>query len=185
MVPFCPREHGKNLGLAYNAAMSRLQDDDWALFLDHDAMFLTRDWYHQVCDVIAQTPDAGVLGARTNRIGRPSQIPPGVDSENHDIRYHRKLAQELAAAHGTQVSKASGYLSGVVIGISKATWSAAGGFRDGFLGVDDSIQKDVKAKTGKDTYLMMGVYVYHWYRGDGDKSHLRATVNAAGSWRRA
>ena len=40
-IKFCiPWDDGKNLGVAYNDHMARLNDGDWACFLDGDAMFL-------------------------------------------------------------------------------------------------------------------------------------------------
>jgi hypothetical protein len=174
-VPYCPKEYGQNLGLAYNSFMEYLKPDDWALFLDHDAMFTTRYWYHQIEKIIAENPDAGVFGACTNRIGNKFQIPPGIDGNNHDIRYHRDIGKKLHDLCGTQIieSTMNPPLSGVVILIRKDTWLNAGGFRDGFLAVDTGIQQDVLEKTGKKSYMMKGVYLYHWYRGDGDMSHLK------------
>ena len=54
--------------------MSKLGDDDWACFLDHDAMFTTLDWYHQMESLIAEYPGAGCFTAMTNRVGNPAQI---------------------------------------------------------------------------------------------------------------
>lgn len=41
LYPICPEESGNNLGAAYNTFTSLLGDDDWACFIDHDAMFTT------------------------------------------------------------------------------------------------------------------------------------------------
>jgi hypothetical protein len=45
------------------------------------------------------------------------------------------------------------------------------GFESGFLGVDNAYHAAV-AKAGFTVHVLRGLYVYHWYRGDGDRSHL-------------
>jgi hypothetical protein len=56
-------------------------------------------------------------------------------------------------------------LSGVVIVTSKKAWHTVGGFDSGFLRVDWNYTKKC-LKAGLKTYIMEGVYVYHWYRGN-------------------
>ena len=43
----------RNLGRAYNEIMSTLRPEDWACFLDHDAVFTSRRWYSQLLEAIA------------------------------------------------------------------------------------------------------------------------------------
>ena len=174
-VPYCPKELGKDLGKSYNMFMERLQDDDWACFLDHDAMFTTKNWYHQLEDIIEKFPDIGLFSCLTNRIANPMQKPHGIDQHNHDIQYHRNIGKTLQSQYYDTVhveDKLHGWLmSGVIILISKRTWKRVGGFKSGFLGVDNDMHEkciDNDIKIG----IMNGVYVYHWYRGDGDMSHL-------------
>ena len=45
----------------------------------------------------------------------------------------------------------------------KRVWLQTAGFKDGFLGVDNDFDKQVR-ELGYGTYIMKGVYVYHWYR---------------------
>jgi len=173
-IPYTPKEKGNNLGWAYNNFMELLPEDDWACFLDHDATFTTRYWYHQLQNIIKQNKNIGLYTCLTNRIGQHKQLVKGVDKENHDIRYHRKIGNTLQKEYYDTVlefNNPNQPLSGVVILISKKTWKQVGGFKDGFLGVDNDIHKkclDNKIQVG----LMAGVYVYHWYRGDGDLTHL-------------
>ena len=39
LVPMMPFAPDLNLGAAYNRAMARLADDEWAVLLDHDMLF--------------------------------------------------------------------------------------------------------------------------------------------------
>lgn len=171
-IPYTPKELGNNLGWSYNNFMELLPENDWACFLDHDATFTTRYWYHQLEDIIKKHPDVGLYTCLTNRIGNFQQLVSGVDKENHDIKYHRQIGKQLQDDYYNDVFSITNPLSGVIILISKKTWKTVGGFIDGFLGVDNDIHKkclDNNIKVG----LMGGVYVYHWYRGDGDTSHLK------------
>jgi len=159
----------RNLGRAYNATMERLRAGDWACFLDHDAMFTTREWYPQILAAIAEHPDAGLFAAVTNRIGRKSQIPRGAP-ESHDMREHFAFGAMLRDRHGSTAQDITddSPISGVVMILSRETWERMGGFRDGFFGVDNAAHRDV-AKAGRRVYLLSGLYVYHWYRADGRK----------------
>ena len=64
-----PYDLEKNLGGAYNKFMDLLEDDDWAVFLDHDAMFTTTDWMKTIQETITQNPEYGFFTCLTNRIG--------------------------------------------------------------------------------------------------------------------
>ena len=173
-IPYCPKEKGQDLGLAYNTFMEMIGDDDWACFLDHDATWTTRDWYFQLEEIIEKYPEVGLLTSITNRIGNPHQKPLKVPQDNHDIRYHRKVGKQVQDEHRTTLLDVTNgqLISGVVLLISKKTWKEAGGFKSGFLGVDNDIHTKVKA-IGKPVCIMSGVYVYHWYRGCGNLDHIK------------
>jgi GT2 family glycosyltransferase len=160
-----------NLGRAYNNIMSRLNDDDWCCFIDHDVMFTTKRWYQQICDVIEDRPDAGIITCLTNRVGNPNQIFHSYpdDESEHNIIYHRALGEKLAKEtlirdvtnqHHKQL------ISGMLMCISKKVWNQIGGFKDGFLGVDNRAHTDVR-DIGYKVYCIDSLYVYHWYRADG------------------
>jgi GT2 family glycosyltransferase len=143
-------------------------DEDWACFLDHDAMFTTTDWFSQLEDIIAENPEYGLLSAITNRTGNTEQKVANIDYDNHDIRYHRSIgamAQEQNRTTVTDVSKTRS-ISGVVMLVKKAVWRKAGGFASGFLAVDNDFHQRVVNVGGK-VGIMKGVYVYHWYRFEG------------------
>lgn len=174
-IPYCPGElGGNNLGWAYNNFMTKVEENDWVCFLDHDATFTTLYWYHQLEDIIKTHPSIGLFTAVTNRIGQTAQVISSVDQNNHDIAYHRKIGESLQQSYALDVEVLDDFnilLSGVVILISKKTWIKTGGFKDGFLSVDRDIHRkclDNNISVG----LMKGFYVYHWYRADGNISHL-------------
>jgi GT2 family glycosyltransferase len=157
----------RNLGRAYNGIMERLRPDDWAVFIDHDAMFTTRQWYPQLLAAIAGNPNAGLFAAVTNRIGRKSQIASGAPV-GHDMREHFAFGARQRELHGSIAKDvtAESPISGVLMCMSRETWQQIGGFKDGFFGVDNRAHRDV-ARAGKRVYLLPGIYVYHWYRADG------------------
>jgi len=169
----------KNLGKEYNRYMSLLpSDDDFACFIDHDAMFTCVDWYNQLNEIVQQHPNCGCFTGMTNRIGCKWQRAPGVDQENHDMIYHRKIGQERQRKYRTSVFDASfkeplRELSGVVILLRKSTWKSINGFKeDAILGIDTDLHRRLVAND-EQILLMKGVYLYHWYRGDKKgKRHL-------------
>jgi GT2 family glycosyltransferase len=159
----------KNLGRAYNEVMSRLLPDDWVVFIDHDALWTTRDWYRQLTAVIAASPDAGLITAVTNRVGPCSrrQISPGAP-KGHDMREHFAFGAKQRDRYKNSLEDVTKgpVISGVVMCLSRSTWQEMGGFASGFFGVDNDAHRAICA-LGKRIYLMRGLYVYHWYRADG------------------
>jgi len=170
-IAYCPSFDGKNIGKTYNEYMNLVpNDNDWACFIDHDAMFTTPNWYNQLYAIIQSNPDVDCFTAVTNRIGNPSQKFANIDKDNHDILYHRKIgktAQEQFWTKVRDITKGKQAMSGVVILVKKSAWKEAGGFlEEGFLGIDNKFHIDL-TKAGKKVAVMAGVYVYHLYRADG------------------
>lgn len=171
-IPFAPKDKKLNLGWVYNNFMNLVNDDDWVLFLDHDAYFTTKNWYGQIEDIIEVNPEYGVFSCVSNRVGNPVQRVNGVDTNNHDIRYHRSIGQQIQDNNNTKVINfPNQILSGILILISKKTWIEIGGFKEGFLGVDNTLHRDC-INNNINVGLMSGFYIYHWYRADGDTKHL-------------
>jgi GT2 family glycosyltransferase len=156
----------RNLGGAYREILERLKPEDHCVFLDHDACWTTRDWYKQILQAIERYPDAGLFGAVTNRIGNKDQVVAGAPA-GHDMAAHRIFGKALQDKHGSEaLDVTDGHvLSGVVLCIPAA---ARAGLKipDGFFGVDNEMHRAVK-RAGKRVYLLRGLYVQHWYRGDG------------------
>jgi len=167
----------KNLGQAYNEAMSRIPDGDWACLMDYDCMFLTPDCGQILHTYANKFQDAGLLTCYTNRIhpSATNQLLEGVFNENLSIDYHIALAerQKRNLYCATELKKE---VSGFLMMIKKETWNEVK-FREGIgcLGVDNHYCWDLMAK-GKSIYRMDGLYVWHSYRiknGITDKTHLR------------
>ena len=160
MTPFAERP-SYNLGAAYNAAMDRLRDDDWAVFCDHDIIVgLTREWHPQIAEAIAFKPDAGAFVAVTNRIDAFWQRAEEVDPENHDVGYHTAAAlKRLERRTLLDITETKGF-GGVLFAVSKGGWREAGGFADGMLCVDHSLHFGLR-KAGRRIYLLESLYVYH------------------------
>jgi len=174
---FIPYSDEKNLGDAYNAFLGLLGERDWAVLLDHDAMFTTYDWFRRIKRLVEAYPLATFVGV-TNRIGcryqRCSAAPLG-----DDIRQHREFGESLPWDSLIDVSEESRELvGGVCVVISKATWRAVGGFRqNGILGVDNDLHRRIKA-AGRALLVAEGLYLYHWYRGgSGDRHHLEKPLD--------
>lgn len=162
MTPFAP---GMNLGAAYNRAMELLPEDGWAAFLDHDAMWTTREWYRQIAEAISFRPSAGAFTAVSNRIARRWQQAGNKDS--HDVKLHRRFgAERLKTRTLLDITSTHGF-GGVVIVISKQAWREVGGFVDGMLCVDHRMHFALR-DAGRRVWLIEGLYVYHWRRAHGD-----------------
>jgi glycosyltransferase involved in cell wall biosynthesis len=169
---------GKDLGAAYNRYMNLLpNDNDWACFIDHDAMWTTQDWFKRLGEIIAANPAYGLLTACTNRVGNNEQKIATVDISS-DMLFHRKIGSRLQIQEGLKIKDVTDThrISGVVMLVKKSVWKAAGGFKGGFLGVDNDFHSRV-VKAGSKVGVMRGIYVYHWYR---QSDSTLKPVNVAG-----
>lgn len=164
----------KNYGLYANEFFSLLPPDSWGCLSDGDVSWLTSDYGNIIYAYTEKYPDT-VLSCYTNRIGCPYQKLPGVEENNHDIKYHKALAEKakLQLHTVTDVSLYKFPLSGMVMVISKATWEKVGKFNEtgGMLGVDNDFYRALQ-KNKVRVLLMNGLYVYHQYRIQGNKNHL-------------
>lgn len=160
MIAMTPYALDRNLGRAYNEHMRLLPDDAWAIFVDHDAMHTTRDWYRQFHEAITFLPDAGAIVAVTNRIDAAWQRAEESDPENHDIGYHTRIGLERHKRRTLlDITDTKGF-GGVCFALSKIAWWKAGQFADGLLCVDHSIHFRLRAARYRN-YLHEGIYTYH------------------------
>ena len=175
-IPYANSDHPKDLGWAYNDFMKNLSDEDWACFLDHDAMFTIADWYPRLERCIQNNPDIGAFGCRTNRVANTYQLLGGVDIHNHDIKYHRQIGSQVSQQFQDQItmiddSTNQDGFSGVFILISKKTWNSIGGFKQGqFLSIDNDLRHRLNAFSIKFA-IINEIYVYHWYRAHDPYPH--------------
>jgi GT2 family glycosyltransferase len=172
-----PYSIDKDLGRAYNEAMSRIPDGDWACLMDYDTMFLTPDCGAILHGYAQQWPQNSLFTCYTNRLHESAkdQLLDGVVSENLMLDYHMERAynQKHFLFQATPLKHE---ISGFLMMIKKETWNVVK-FREGIgcLGVDNHYCWDLM-KAGKLIYRMDGLYVLHLYRlknGVKDKTHLR------------
>lgn len=181
-----PFRKDMDLGRAYNETMELLGEDDWAVFLDHDACWTTPRWHDQVEAAIARVPDAGMFTAVTNRIAsrwqqaaevqaRQGSASPVVGHED-DIAWHRKVGEErLNNRDLLDVTDTQG-IGGVVLAISKATWRRQR-FVSGLFCVDHNMHFALK-RLGLRVWLIEGLYVYHWRGSSRDANMIRTAPKA-------
>ena len=164
-----PYSLDKNLGIAYNKAMSMIPEGDSACLIDYDVQFLTPD-----CGKILHEYsliNKGLMTCYTNRVHPTSpQLLNGL-CENSDIKHHIKIA-ENQRKHLYEVEQLNKNISGMLMLISKDYWNN-NKFNENlqFLGVDT----DYSHRALPNVYLMKGLYVFHQYRmknGINDKTHL-------------
>ena len=172
-IAYAPKERDKDLAWAYNDCMKLLKnDEDWACFIDHDAMFTTPNWYHQLNDIIKKHPEYSCFTAMTNRVCASWQIPQFVNKNNHDISYHRGIGAKLQAENYNVVldvtKPPTTQLSGVMILYKKSTWKDVPFERyapNRLTGTDNILHMALQKK-GYKVGLMCGIYLYHWYRAE-------------------
>lgn len=175
-IPYSPTYKNKNIGWVYNNFMEMIGEDDWACFVDHDAMFTIPDWYTRLESIVNAIDtddfsfsDTGLVTAVTNRIGNTEQIIFPKDSDeaqNHDMYFHRSLGKKVSIMNANLIVNAKNLISGILMLTPKRVWKKTGGFKDGFLGVDNDYDAKVR-KAGYRTVIMHEIYMYHWYRADG------------------
>lgn len=183
-IAHAPAGYGPNLGRAYNDYMRRLSEDDWAVFIDHDAMLRGRD-----CVALLGELAMGYVGRPVmfvgcaNRINNPYQRIAEFE-DVHDLGIHGAIADTLYALHRdrlhdvTELPSASGF----VMMLSRRTWEERP-FEEGFLGVDNAMHKSFRNGRGR-VYLARALYAYHFYRADGDASHaVRPSARSAAAER--
>jgi len=166
---FTPYSFNLKLLDAIASCMNLLQPDDWAVLLDGDTMFLQPDFGHRIDKHIETHPEAGLFTCYASRCHYSIQVPPGVDMENDSIRYHKLVANSLAANKAGQFIEINRRIAGHLMVIRKSTWSRIlptiqRTARDQkVLGVDTKISKAVLA-TGLKILLMEDIYVLHYCR---------------------
>lgn len=177
---FKPFNLNKNIGKAYNEAMSLLSEgNDWGCLLDGDTMFLTSNYGKQISDIIEnykENKNIGILTCLTNRIGNPYQRYNGIINEDPNIKNHIKIALKLQKEKYLDLLEIPRTISGHMMLIPKWVWEEAGGFdEEGILQIDNKFSKKILLM-GKKIYLMQGIYIFHNYRllqGKKDKTHLK------------
>lgn len=166
----------KDLGKAYNQAISLIPDNDWICFTDGDTLFLTSDYGKQLQEIVDLHPNTGLFTCITNRVGQKQQCYNNTISEDPNILNHRRIALQIQREKRHQVKPLNIVISGHLMLIKKSVWKEVGGFPEGtgLLAVDNKFSSRI-LRAHKQILLMEGVYLFHYYRlleGSHDKSHL-------------
>jgi GT2 family glycosyltransferase len=170
-----PYSTEKNLGKAYNQAMSMIPDGDWACLMDYDTMFLTSDCGMILDEYAKLLPDAGLLTCYTNRIHPKAdqQLLGEVSTDFYVLTHYEIAKQQRNFLY--QYTELSREVSGFLMMVNKSTWEDCKFNESGkCLGVDNEYCWALFDK-GKKIYRMDGLYVWHTYRPYDitDKSHLK------------
>lgn len=171
-----PFANDKNLGRAYNDAMSLIPDGHWACIRDYDVLFLLPDTCERINRYVEAYPDTALFTCFCNRIHPLShQLYFKEINDNPDISFHIEIAKSLRAV-GLKTTPIYQHLSGFLMVIKKETWLQFK-FKEtgGCVGVDTDIWRRLVA-AGKKILRMDSVYVWHTYRmfsSVKDSSHLK------------
>lgn len=169
IIPF---SFTKDLGAAYNSAMSKVTDD-YAIIMDYDAMVLTPNTLPLVDRYVKAHPNAAVLTGWASRAHpSSSQRYPVMNEGNvlHAINLAEQLEQKPMSVRNIIKN-----LTGFFMVVKKATWEKYK-FKEGIgcLGVDTDYWQQLIAG-GETILLMETVYIWHTYRlknGIKNKQHL-------------
>lgn len=164
-----PARGDKNIGRAINELVAKVDDNDWICLRDIDTVPPLHKQFIRQCEDIAMSGQYDLVGCITNRCGLERQLYKKHLSDNMDMMYHIKVAEELFVRHGSDVTDYTGTIAGVMMLFSKKLWLAIGGIDEGAIVnkhnefFDYTFSKKamaVKARIG----IADGVYLFHLYR---------------------
>ena len=170
-IAYAPTDYEQNLGKAYNDYMRRLGPDDWAVFIDHDAILRGRNTPRLLSEfALGYSGREILIVGSTNRINNPYQRIAQYENE-HDLSTHNLVADALYDLNRDQLYDVTKLpsTSGFLMMLSKRTWEKHK-FQDGFLGVDNAMHKSFRGGHGR-VLFSKSLYTYHYYRADGDTTH--------------
>jgi GT2 family glycosyltransferase len=162
-IPYWP---DKELGKSYNYHMRNF-NGDWICFQDHDVLQVNPNWFKMCCAVVDRVgKEAGMITCVTNSIAQGLQLRTDAPIEPNVLK-HMQFAKKVELEHGWKpvevTGKPNNQFSGFFFITHKQAWLDAGGFRHGFLGVDNYYHGDIEHR-GYKAYVIPGLYAYHMYR---------------------
>lgn len=170
---------GKCIGSGYNEALTQHDENDWLAVIDHDAMFTTGNWYQQMVKVIEDNPNCKGLTGRVNRMATEEQMVLGIDPNNMDYAYHRRLGKHLSEKYYGQSNciKTPGHFSGTFWAVHIGTIRKLGGFDETGkqLKCDNLLQAKI-VNAGYEFRVCNGIYIFHWYRFDDPYPHSKQVM---------
>lgn len=167
-----PFSFQKDLGRAYNEAMSKVTDD-YCILMDYDAMILTPNTLPLVDKYVKAHPEAALLtGYATRSHMSSSQHHPVMNTGNVLTAIH--MAEKIERLP-MKVKKLDRNVTGFFMVLKKSTWEKYKFIEGiGCLGVDTDYWQQL-IKGGETILLMETVLVWHTYRlrnGIKSKDHL-------------
>lgn len=166
----------KNLGAAYNIAMSEAPEGSHVCLRDGDTCWLTPDYGVHLAEYVRLHPNA-VLTCWTNRINERAEqqmqvlLGERIDRSNSDVKYHCGLA-DLIKSQLYKTTPLHGFVSGFCLVVPKLVWNnhkfaEKQVYEDrgphNLLGVDNDFTNRVRA-AGVPVLRMDGLYIWHTYR---------------------
>lgn len=158
-----PYRSDKNIGLAINLAIARINEDDeeWICLQDMDICWLRPDSKSQLEQILAET-ECDILGPVTNRLSMPHQvIEPMFDI--FDMTEHIKVANYQHETQYGKVIPTTDILAAFCLCFKVSTWRDLGGFIENSIQFDSVFSCDAVNK-GYKLGILPGIYVFHLYR---------------------
>lgn len=145
------------IGAAYNDAIARQPENSWICINDHDTLKPPgfADRISRVLDVHGH-PDR-MFGAMTNRVGWRNDAVVQEMYNNDSVTDHLIMAKSLWNMNGVAIRPVE-IVCGYCMVFHKTLWEKMGGFPD------RTIVFDKQMSSVAETYLMIGVYIFHLYR---------------------
>lgn len=167
---YIPFTKDKNLGREVNKLVSQATDK-YIIIQDGDVLQLNNFYGNIIAEAIEANPDYALYTCYTNRIGCQTQLSPYSNWLSDDIAYHRDIADKHWRKGGTGVIDITDgdLISGHMLAINVEKFKDAMPLPDMGIGCDNEIHKRLR-DAGHKIGLMLGIYVYHWYRG-GNKAN--------------
>lgn len=157
-----------NIGGAINAFCNLVPDDDWICIRDQDTLMFPGSG-DLIESIVQENRDYSLIGCMTNRLRAPYQCYEGRASDNSDIIYHKKIADELSKC-GPLVTEIKGHIAGMFMLFPKSVWNKIK-FHENTLYFDRRFSDDVKKSRGK-IGIAQGLYLFHYYRLDKDINNI-------------
>lgn len=182
ILDIIPYSTEKNLGKAYNEAMSLIHYGDHICFRDGDTCWLTPDYGVHLEEYVRLYPEA-VLTCWTNRINAKAEQQSDIGGVRNDTDFttHLKYA-EVIKNKLYQTTPLHGFVSGFCMVVPKKIWlqhkfSEVQVYSDrgptNMLGVDNDFTNRIRA-AGIPVLRMDGLYIWHTYRLlTNSKEHLQ------------
>lgn len=148
----------KDIAKAYDEACKGIPDGDWICITDYDSMFLFHE-QKQLVQTIAESGQADLYGAMTNRCNVPELLVDGMFNEMN-LKKHFDKAKEIFSP---DLKFTNGVIAGYFMLFSKKTWNEVRGFEMPQYSVNYAFDQYFSHKI-KRKAIIKGLYILHLYR---------------------